>query len=214
MRFLVRPRFLPAAIALACTAVGGAFLLSGPSGANQGLRATDVISALRTTPATKAPDELTRVSAFSIVDFSNVRELGHNLGRFHSSLFVAPGRGGRSVCYVLHPGPGTQGVGTGYCHPLGDIPQTARDHYSVLTPGTFADGVYDTQVVGIVFDDVSSVQIHVDGAWRSVPTIGGNGFYLDVKGQPDRLKVELRDGSIQSRTFALQPSFAQLAKSN
>lgn len=212
MKSRVGLRFLVAILVLASVAIGGVFLLPGSSGANEGLRANDVISALTTTPATKAPDELTRVSAFSVVDFSNIRELGHNLGRFHSSLFVAPGREGRSVCYILHPASGTKGVGTGYCHPLGDIRQTAKDHYSVVTPGTSVDGVYDTQVAGIVFDDVDAVRVRVDGTWRNVPIIGGNGLYLDLaEKRLDGLEVELRDGSVQRRVIRLPSVLLQKA---
>jgi hypothetical protein len=210
----VGSRLLAAIAVVASLAIGGVFLLPHSSGANEGVGANDVISALTTTPTTTAPDEVTQVSAFSIADFSNLHELGRDLGRFHSTLFVAPGREGPSVCYILNPASGSKGVGTGYCHPLGDIPQTARDHYSVLTPGTSANGVFYTQLVGIVFDDVTAVRVRVDGTWRSVPIVGGNGFYLDVKGQPKQLKVELQDGSVQTRDFPAQPDFARISKSN
>jgi hypothetical protein len=210
MKHSARTRVLAAVLVLTCAAIGAAFVRAGSSGADEGVRAKDVISALTNTVATKAPGDVTQVRAFSVVDFTNVHELGRNLGRFHSSLLVAPGRGGRSVCYMLDPGSGSSGVGTGYCHPLGDIAQTARDHYSVLTPGTTAaNGVYYTQLVGIAFDDVSAVRVRVDGTWRSVPIVGGNGFYLDVKGQPEQLKVELQDGSVETRVFPAEPSFAR-----
>jgi hypothetical protein len=197
-------RFGAATLLLTVVAIGGAFLLPGPSGAGEGLRATDVVSAFSTAPPTKAPNELSEVSAFSTVDFGEIRELGSNLGRFHSTLYVAPGREGRSICYILNPRSQFTGVGTGYCHPLGDIPQTANDHYSVLTPSTWAGDTYDTQVVGIVFDDVKAARARVDGTWRSVPIIGGNGLYLDLTGKPDQLEafeVQLQDGSVQRRDF-------------
>ena len=148
----------------------------------------------------RAPDEVTQVGAFSIADFTETRELGRHLGRFDSTLLVAPGRGGRSICYILNPRSQFKGVGTGYCHPLGDIPQTAKNHYSVLTPESWADGAYDTQVRGIVFDDVVAVRIRANNEWRAVPIIRKNGFYLDLDGryeQLSRFEVTLEDGTVQ-----------------
>jgi hypothetical protein len=202
-------------VSLAGAAVGAAFVLAGSTKADQGLRASDVLSVLSaTTPTTTAPADLTNVRAFSIVDFTQTRELGRHLGRFDSTLFVAPGREGRSVCYMLYASPGSKGVGTGYCHPLGDIPQTAQDHYSVMTPRSRVDGEYDTQVFGIIFDDVVAVRVRVDGTWRRVPILGGNGFYLDLRGRymrMDRFEVTLGDGTVQAHDFP-RPDFAPSEK--
>jgi hypothetical protein len=191
-------------VSLAGAAVGAAFVLAGSTNADKGLRASDVLSVLSaTTPTTTPPADLTNVRSFSIVDFTQTRELGRHLGQFDSTLFVAPGRGGRSVCYMLYPSPGSQGIGTGYCHPLGDIPQTAKDHYSVSTPWSRVDGEYDMQVFGIVFDDVVEVRVRVNGTWRGVPILKGNGFYLDLPGtrRVDRFEVTLADGTVQGHDF-------------
>jgi hypothetical protein len=197
-------------VSLAGAAVGAAFVLAGSTDADEGLRASDVLSVLSaTTPTTTPPADLTNVRSLSIVDFTQTRELGRNLGRFDSTLFVAPGREGRSVCYMLYPLPGSNGIGTGYCHPLGDIPQTAKDHYSVGVPWSRVNGKYHTQVYGIVFDDVDEVRVRVDGTWRGVPILKGNGVYLDLPGttRVDRFEVTLADGTVQGRDIS-RPDFA------
>ena len=175
-------------MSVAGVVVGAALVLTSSSGADGGLRATDVLSVLSAAPVARAPDEVTQVGAFGVADFSETRVLGCRLGRFDSTLLVAPGRGGRSICYVLNPRSQFRGVGTGYCHPLGDIPETAKNHYSVLTPETWAGSGYDTQVIGIVFDDVVAVRVRVNDEWRAVPIIRNNGLYLDLDGRYEQLQ--------------------------
>jgi len=194
-------------LSLAGAAVGAAFVLASSTRADKGLRASDVLSVLSaTTPTTTVPADLKNARALSIVDFTQTRELGRHLGRFDSSLFVAPGREGRSICYMLYAAPESKGLETGYCHPLGDIPQTAQDHYSVMAPWSRVHGAYeyDMQVFGIVFDDVDEVRVRVNGTWRGVHILKGNGFYLDLPGttRVDRFEVTLADGTVQGRDLA------------
>jgi hypothetical protein len=136
-------------------------------------------------------------------DQARVRVGTQGLGRYHSKVWMIPSTSGAFVCYAL-TGATTSDPSMGYCYPPNDPNQPSDwigKHFNGVAFYSALDGIPSVQVFGVAFDDVTNVNVEVDG--QIVPAaLANNTFYLDLPGKTredvSEISATLQNGSVQT----------------
>lgn len=128
----------------------------------------------------KAAEQLAGgLSSIDPADLSRLRVLAEGLGPDAAELVVFPSQSGGNICYALAPSSETN-PGAGYCyaplHPNVPKPLEGKDFHVSALEYVDPHGLANTELFGIAFDDVISLEVSVDGTFRPV-RLTGNGFY-------------------------------------